>query len=116
VLIRPRQPGKPGIVLELKVAKPGRKTIQQALSEGLAQIEENDYGAELRAVGAAPVFAFAVAFDGKEVRVAAPGGGDSRAPRAGRKGRQVKAKKAVVKKAVVKKAVVKKAVRRPAGR
>jgi hypothetical protein len=57
------------VVLELKVAKPGKKTLDQALEEGLAQLVANDYGAELRAGGAAPVHAFAVAFDGKEVRV-----------------------------------------------
>ncbi|MFS8067891.1 MAG: PD-(D/E)XK nuclease domain-containing protein, partial [Byssovorax sp.] len=68
VLIRPMEPGKAGVVLELKVAKPGKKTLEQALDEGLAQLRANDYGAELRAGGAAPVHAFAVAFDGKEVR------------------------------------------------
>jgi hypothetical protein len=73
VLIRPAQPGKPGAVLELKVARPGKKTLEQALDEGLAQLRANDYGAELRAAGAAPVHAFAVAFDGKEVRVQAAG-------------------------------------------
>ena len=57
------------MVLELKVAKPGKKTLELALDEGLAQLRANDYGAELRAGGAAPVHAFAVAFDGKEVRV-----------------------------------------------
>jgi hypothetical protein len=61
--------GKAGVVLELKVARPGKKTLDQALEEGLAQLVANDYGAELRAGGAAPVHAFAVAFDGKEVRV-----------------------------------------------
>jgi hypothetical protein len=71
VIIRPAQPGKPGVVLELKVARPGKKTLEQALSEGLSQLQGNDYGAELRAGGAAPVHAFAVAFDGKEVRVRA---------------------------------------------
>ena len=35
------------------------------------QITENDYRAELRAVGASPIHAFAVAFDGKRVRVKA---------------------------------------------
>jgi hypothetical protein len=70
VLIRPRQPGKSGVVLELKVARPSKKTLEQALSEGLAQLEAMDYAAELRAAGASPVFGFAVAFDGKEVRVA----------------------------------------------
>jgi hypothetical protein len=73
VLIRPRHPGKPGAVLELKVARPSRKTLEQALSEGLDQLESMDYGAELRSAGATPISAFAVAFDGKRVRVAAPG-------------------------------------------
>jgi hypothetical protein len=69
VLIRPMQPGKAGVVLELKVAKPGKKTLEQALSEGVTQLRANDYGAELRAAGATPIHAFTVAFDGKEVRV-----------------------------------------------
>jgi hypothetical protein len=69
VIVRPRQPGKPGVVMELKVARPGKKTPEQALEEGLAQIRDNDYIAELRATGASPVHAFAVAFDGKNVAV-----------------------------------------------
>jgi hypothetical protein len=56
-------------VLELKVARPGKKTLDQALAEGLDQLRSKDYAAELRAAGAAPVHAFAVAFDGREVRV-----------------------------------------------
>ena len=74
VLIRPMAAGKAGVVLELKVAKPGKKTLEQALEEGLAQLQANDYGAELRAGGAAPVHAFAVAFDGKQVRVRSSSG------------------------------------------
>ena len=69
VMVRPRQAGKPGAVLELKVAKPGKKTLDEALAEGAAQIRERDYASELEAAGASPVHAFAVAFDGKEVRV-----------------------------------------------
>ncbi len=69
VLIRPTAAGKAGVVLELKVAKPGKKTLEQALEEGLGQLQAKDYEAELRAGGALPVHAFAVAFDGKEVRV-----------------------------------------------
>lgn len=69
VLVRPKHAGKPGAVLELKVARPGKKTLDEALAEGVAQIRERDYGSELRAAGASPVHAFAVAFDGKEVRV-----------------------------------------------
>ena len=71
VTIRPSSPGKPGVVLELKVARPGRKTLEEALAEGLSQLSARDYGAELRAAGAAPVHAMVVAFDGKDVRVRA---------------------------------------------
>lgn len=69
VTITPVTPGAPGALLELKVAKPGKKTAEQALAEGLAQIQEKNYSAELRASGASPVHAFAVAFDGKQVWV-----------------------------------------------
>ena len=69
VLIRPRRPGNPGVVLELKVARPGKKTLEQALDEGLTQLRTGDYDAELRAAGASPVHRLAVAFDGKTVRV-----------------------------------------------
>ncbi|HWN69876.1 MAG TPA: AAA family ATPase [Haliangium sp.] len=73
VMIRPRIPGQPGVVMELKVARAGEKTLDAALDEGLAQLAGNDYAAELRAAGADPVYAFAVAFDGKQVRVRSAG-------------------------------------------
>lgn len=73
VLILPNRPGMPGVVLELKVVKGGKrpsgKVIAKALENALEQIRRNDYAAELRAAGAAPIHAFAVAFDGKQVRV-----------------------------------------------
>jgi hypothetical protein len=72
VMIRPSRPGRPGAVLELKVARPGRKTLDAALDEGLAQMQAQGYTAELRAAGAQPIHGFAVAFDGKNVRVRAP--------------------------------------------
>lgn len=71
VLIRPIRHGKPGVVLELKVAKPGKKTLEQALEEGMTQLRSRGYEAELSAAGATPVHRFAVAFDGKTVRVQA---------------------------------------------
>jgi hypothetical protein len=74
VTVRPRQPGRPGAVLELKVAAAGRRTLDEALAEGLAQVEAKDYTAELRAAGASPIHVFAVALDGKTVRVRGPGG------------------------------------------
>ncbi|WP_437683071.1 AAA family ATPase [Sorangium sp. So ce131] len=69
VLLLPTEPGTPGVVLEMKVARPAKRTLEQALDEGIEQIRKNDYPAELRAAGALPVHAFAVAFDGKDVRV-----------------------------------------------
>jgi hypothetical protein len=71
ILIRPTQPGRPGVVLELKVVGPTKKTPSRALDAGLAQIRDKGYAAELAAAGAAPVHAFAVAFDGKRVWVKA---------------------------------------------
>jgi hypothetical protein len=71
VMIRPLRPGHPGVVLELKVARAGKKTLAQTLTEGARQLQAMDYEAELRAAGAAPIFAFAVAFDGKTARVRA---------------------------------------------
>ncbi|WP_275976919.1 PD-(D/E)XK nuclease domain-containing protein [Polyangium aurulentum] len=69
VLIRPTRPCDPGVVLEFKVARGGR-TLQAALADGVRCISEKEYAAELRGL-AGPVYAFAVAFDGKEVRVRA---------------------------------------------
>jgi PD-(D/E)XK nuclease superfamily len=71
VLIRPVQPGKPGVVLELKVVKPSKRTPDKALGEAMKQIAELGYAAELSAAGASPIHAFAIAFDGKRVWVRA---------------------------------------------
>ena len=49
--------------------RPHGPPLEEALAEGVAQIRERDYASELRAAGASPVHAFAVAFDGKCVRV-----------------------------------------------
>ena len=69
VLIKPRQVGKPGVVLELKAARAGEKSIERAMAEGLLQLEANDYAAELRASGVEKIQQMAVAFDGKRVMV-----------------------------------------------
>ncbi|HSO00538.1 MAG TPA: AAA family ATPase [Candidatus Nanopelagicales bacterium] len=69
VMVRPARAGGPGVVLELKVARAGKKTLEEALEEGARQIRERGYAGELAAAGVAPVFAMAVAFDGKTVRV-----------------------------------------------
>jgi hypothetical protein len=87
VTIRPRTPGKPAVVLELKVAAKGKRTPAAALREGLAQIREKGYEAELRAAGASAVHAFAVAFDGKRVWVKAGGATAKKARERGQKPR-----------------------------
>ncbi len=85
VMIRPRDAGKPAAVLELKVARKGKRTAAAALREGLAQIRERRYEAELEAGGASVVHAFAVAFDGKRVWVRAAG--RAAAKKAGKRGK-----------------------------
>lgn len=69
VLIKPRQTGKPGVILELKAARKGQRTMTQALKDGLKQLDENDYAAELRAAGVEKIHEMVIAFDGKQVKV-----------------------------------------------
>jgi hypothetical protein len=70
VLIKPRRPGKPGVVLELKAAgQRAERTMKQALNEGLRQVQKNDYAAELRAAGVETIHTMVIAFDGKQVIV-----------------------------------------------
>ncbi|AGP38879.1 hypothetical protein BE04_02785 [Sorangium cellulosum] len=68
VLVLPNEPGQPGLVLELKVAR-GKRTLEQALDDGIEQVRGKDYAAELRAAGADPVHVLVIAFDGKQLRV-----------------------------------------------
>jgi hypothetical protein len=81
VMIRPRRGTGPGVVLELKVARRGKKTMAQALAEGRAQIEEGGYRAELVAAGVSPLHAMVVAFDGKRVAVRSLGEGGGKRKR-----------------------------------
>lgn len=73
VLIKPRQPGRPGVILELKSARKGRRTIEAAVREGLGQLEAKDYAAEMRAAGVQTIRELVVAFDGKRVMVLSKG-------------------------------------------
>lgn len=68
VLVRPKQAGQPGAVLELKVPRHRRgETPEQALHAAARQIRDRGYAAELSAAGASPVHELAVVFDGKRV-------------------------------------------------
>jgi hypothetical protein len=76
VMILPRTPGQPGVVLELKVRnRRKRETVKGAMKAALRQIRERDYAAELRACGASPIHEIGIVFDGKQARVeVAPAG------------------------------------------
>lgn len=69
VQIFPVRPGEPGVALELKVARVGRKSTTKALDEALAQLRDKDYRAELSARGATPIHAYAIALRGKQALV-----------------------------------------------
>ncbi len=70
VMVLPKTPGQPGVVLELKrVEAEEGETHETALEAALAQIRERDYAAELRARGASPIHAIAAVFDGKRAYV-----------------------------------------------
>ena len=70
VLRLPRRPGAPGLVMEVKrIWTDEDETPEAALAEAHQQIEARGYRAELEAVGASPIYAIAVAFDGKQVWV-----------------------------------------------
>ncbi|WP_437280640.1 AAA family ATPase [Sorangium sp. So ce375] len=68
LLVRPRAPGRPGVVLELKVPQRG-ETPEQALLAAARQVRDRRYAAELVAAGAAPVHEMVAVFDGKRAWV-----------------------------------------------
>ena len=66
----PKQPGKPGVVLELKSLDDlDDEKAEQALALALAQIRERRYAVELEAAGAEPILTYGVVFDGKRAWV-----------------------------------------------
>ncbi len=70
VMILPKAPGKPGVVLELKRVDPDEnETVDIAMASALAQIRERQYAAELRERGASPIVEMAAVFDGKRAYV-----------------------------------------------
>ena len=66
----PKQPGKPGVIIELKKQQVHRgQTVDQALDSAMAQIRDRRYTVELQAAGAEPILQYGVVFDGKRVWV-----------------------------------------------
>ena len=82
VMVTPRAPGQPGVVLELKVRnRQRRETVKSAMAKALGQIRERDYTADLRACGADPIHEMGVVFDGKHAWVETASSATKRARR-----------------------------------
>ena len=70
VMVLPRTPGQPGVVLELKRADTeAGETAAKAIKGALRQLRDRDYAAELRERGATPIHELAAVFEGKRVFV-----------------------------------------------
>ena len=67
VVVRPRQPGRPGVILEFKRIDEGQD-VDAALDAALHQLHDRDYAASLRGV-ASPLREVAVVFEGKRPHV-----------------------------------------------
>lgn len=68
LLILPTRPGQSGAVLELKVTRRGQ-TLKQVLAQGVKQLKNHKYAAELEVSPAGRIHKWAVAFNGKSVKV-----------------------------------------------
>ncbi|MBK8256919.1 MAG: AAA family ATPase [Polyangiaceae bacterium] len=68
VLMRPKTPGRPGVVMELKV-RDEDETPEYVLAKAAKQIRARKYAAEVAASGADPVWEYAMVFDGKQAWV-----------------------------------------------
>ena len=68
ILMSPTEPGERGIVMEFKRLREGEE-MEAQLQVALAQIEEKDYPATLRAEGCGEVLELAIVFDGKRLQV-----------------------------------------------
>jgi len=72
ILVRPRQAGQPGAVLELKVVDSELdETPDVALDRAMTQVRSRGYATELHAGGASPAWQWAAVFDGKRAWVRA---------------------------------------------
>lgn len=68
MLMIPKTPGKPGVVLEFKVPDK-RKSVDVTLRDAALQVRKRKYATEAAAAGADPVHEYAIVFDGKEAWV-----------------------------------------------
>jgi hypothetical protein len=68
MLMRPKTPGAPGVVIEFKVQRKAQ-SVNAALEDAAKQVREKRYAEELVAAGASPVHDYAMVFDGKKASV-----------------------------------------------
>ncbi len=68
VLMRPKEQGRPGVVIEFKVRDEDEK-VDTVLQEAAVQVRDRQYAVELVAAGASPVYEYAMVFDGKQTWV-----------------------------------------------
>lgn len=68
MLLRPKTPGRPGAVIELKACGPKDKP-EDMMMAAAKQVRDKKYAAEIAASGATPVYEYAMVFDGKEAWV-----------------------------------------------
>lgn len=68
ILMRPKTPGQPGVVMEFKVPA-GKETHESALISAAKQIRDRKYATEVLQSGAGVVYEYAMAFDGKKAWV-----------------------------------------------
>jgi len=64
VMMRPKNPAKPGVVMEFKALDAG-DDLDKALKVGALQVRKRHYATELLAAGVSAVFEYTMAFDGK---------------------------------------------------
>ena len=71
IQLKPKRPGLPGILIELKAADGSSGTALAGLAEeGLRQIREKYYEAEMKAEGVQTILCYGVAFSGKNAETA----------------------------------------------
>jgi Predicted AAA-ATPase/PD-(D/E)XK nuclease superfamily len=71
VLVLPKTPGQPGVVLEFK-KQTGKGSLATHAAAALRQISARGYAAELEEAGAAPIQKMGISFAGKEIVVKGP--------------------------------------------
>ena len=68
IAVFPKEKGKAGMILEFKTAEK-EDDLEKKADEAIGQIESRDYRAEFRAQGVETVYAYGIAFCGKQIAV-----------------------------------------------